>query len=68
MHHGLENPPKFRQEAALSTWLFGIAKHKCTQTLQNLARRRAILVLALLWPMPTVNLHAVLGSGDGSLH
>jgi DNA-directed RNA polymerase specialized sigma24 family protein len=63
-----ENPPKFRQEAALSTWLFGLAKHKCTQILQNLARRRAILVLALKWPMPMADVHAVLGSGEGSLH
>jgi RNA polymerase sigma-70 factor, ECF subfamily len=42
-----ENLPTFRQEAAPSTWLFGIAKHKCAQTLRNRARRRAILAQAM---------------------
>jgi RNA polymerase sigma-70 factor (ECF subfamily) len=37
-----ENLPKFRQEAAIETWLVGIAKYKCIQTLRNRARRRAI--------------------------
>jgi RNA polymerase sigma-70 factor, ECF subfamily len=39
--------PTFRQQAALSTWLFGIAKHKCAQALRNRVRRRAILETAL---------------------
>jgi RNA polymerase sigma-70 factor (ECF subfamily) len=42
-----ENLPTFRQEAAPSTWLFGIAKNKCAQTLRDRARRRAILAQAM---------------------
>ena len=38
-----ETLPKFRQQAALSTWLFGIARHKCAQALRNRTRRKAIL-------------------------
>lgn len=34
--------PKYRPDAALRTWLFGIARHKCQQTYRNRARRRAI--------------------------
>ena len=34
--------PKFRQDAALSTWLFGIAKNKCAQAFRNRSRRQAI--------------------------
>jgi RNA polymerase sigma-70 factor (ECF subfamily) len=37
-----ENLAKFRQEAALETWLTGIAKYKCIQALRNRTRRRAI--------------------------
>ena len=38
-----ESLPKFRQEASLETWLTGIAKYKCIQTLRN-RRRRQLLV------------------------
>jgi RNA polymerase sigma-70 factor (ECF subfamily) len=38
-----ETLPRFRQQAALSTWLFGIARLKCAQALRNRARRKAIL-------------------------
>jgi len=38
---------QFRQEAAISTWLFGIARHKCLQALRNRVRRRAILAAGL---------------------
>jgi RNA polymerase sigma-70 factor (ECF subfamily) len=34
--------PRFRQEAALSTWLFGIAKNKCAQAFRNRVRRQAM--------------------------
>jgi RNA polymerase sigma-70 factor (ECF subfamily) len=34
--------PKFRQDAALSTWLFGIAKNKCAQAFRNRSRRQAM--------------------------
>jgi RNA polymerase sigma-70 factor (ECF subfamily) len=34
--------PKYRPDASLRTWLFGIARHKCQQTYRNRARRQAI--------------------------
>ncbi|HEY7491165.1 MAG TPA: sigma-70 family RNA polymerase sigma factor [Candidatus Tectomicrobia bacterium] len=34
--------PKYRPEASLRTWVFGIAQHKCQQAYRNRARRRAI--------------------------
>jgi RNA polymerase sigma-70 factor (ECF subfamily) len=34
--------PKYRPEAPLRTWLFGIARHKCQQAYRNWARRRVI--------------------------
>jgi RNA polymerase sigma-70 factor (ECF subfamily) len=37
-----ETLPKFRQDAALSTWLFGIAKNKCAQAFRNRSRRQAM--------------------------
>jgi RNA polymerase sigma-70 factor (ECF subfamily) len=33
---------KFRQDAALTTWLFGIAKNKCAQAFRNRSRRQAM--------------------------
>jgi RNA polymerase sigma-70 factor, ECF subfamily len=42
-----ETLPRFRQQAALSTWLFGIAKHKCAQALRNRTRRKAILAASM---------------------
>lgn len=38
-----ETLPKFRGEAQLSTWLFGIAKHKCAQAFRNRARRAELM-------------------------
>jgi RNA polymerase sigma-70 factor, ECF subfamily len=35
--------PKYRPEAPLRTWLFGIARHKCQQTYRNRRRRQAIV-------------------------
>jgi RNA polymerase sigma-70 factor (ECF subfamily) len=37
-----ENLPKFRQDAAIETWLVGIAKYKCVQALRNRTRRQAM--------------------------
>jgi RNA polymerase sigma-70 factor (ECF subfamily) len=37
-----ETLSKFRQDAALSTWLFGIAKNKCAQAFRNRSRRQAM--------------------------
>lgn len=37
-----ENLPKFRQEAALETWLTGIAKYHCIQAIRKRKRRRLI--------------------------
>jgi RNA polymerase sigma-70 factor, ECF subfamily len=37
-----EGLPKYRPDASLRTWLFGIARHKCQQAYRNRARRRAI--------------------------
>ncbi len=37
-----ETLPKFRRDAALSTWLFGIAKNKCAQAFRNRSRRQAM--------------------------
>jgi RNA polymerase sigma-70 factor (ECF subfamily) len=37
-----KNLPKFRQEAAIETWLVGIARHKCAQAFRNRARRQAL--------------------------
>ena len=37
-----ENLPKFRQEAAVETWLVGIAKYKCIQAFRNRTRRQAM--------------------------
>jgi len=37
-----ESLPKFRQEAALETWLTGIAKYQCTQALRKRKRRQLI--------------------------
>jgi RNA polymerase sigma-70 factor (ECF subfamily) len=37
-----ENLPKFRQDAAIETWLLGIAKYKCVQALRNRTRRQAM--------------------------
>jgi RNA polymerase sigma-70 factor, ECF subfamily len=34
--------PKYRPDASLRTWLFGIAHHKCQQAYRNRARRQAI--------------------------
>jgi len=34
--------PKYRPEAPLRTWLFGIARNKCQQMYRNRARRQAI--------------------------
>ena len=34
--------PKFRQDAAITTWLFGIAKNKCAQAFRNRSRRQAM--------------------------
>jgi RNA polymerase sigma-70 factor (ECF subfamily) len=34
--------PRYRPEASLRTWVFGIAQHKCQQAYRNRARRRAI--------------------------
>jgi RNA polymerase sigma-70 factor (ECF subfamily) len=34
--------PKYRPEATLRAWLFGIARHKCQQAYRNRARRDAI--------------------------
>lgn len=34
--------PKYRPEAPLRTWLFGIARNKCQQAYRNRARREAI--------------------------
>ena len=33
---------RFRQEAAITTWLFGIAKNKCAQAFRNRSRRQAM--------------------------
>ena len=35
--------PKFRGDAAIRTWLFGIARNKCLQALRNLGRRKKLL-------------------------
>jgi len=37
-----ETLPKFRQDAAITTWLFGIAKNKCAQAFRNRSRRQAM--------------------------
>ena len=37
-----EGLPKYRPEASLQAWLFGIARNKCQQTFRNRARRQAI--------------------------
>ncbi len=37
-----ETLPQFRQDAAFSTWLFGIAKNKCAQAFRNRSRRQTI--------------------------
>jgi RNA polymerase sigma-70 factor (ECF subfamily) len=37
-----ENLLKYRPQASLRTWLFGIARHKCQQMYRNRARRREI--------------------------
>jgi len=34
--------PRYRPEASLRAWLFGIARHKCQQAYRNRGRRRAI--------------------------
>lgn len=34
--------PQFRQEAAITTWLFGIAKNTCAQAFRNRSRRQAM--------------------------
>lgn len=38
-----ESLPKFRQDAAISTWLIGIAKYKCIQAFRNRTRRQSIV-------------------------
>jgi RNA polymerase sigma-70 factor (ECF subfamily) len=35
--------PKFRQDAALGTWLVGIAKYKCIQAFRNRTRRQTLV-------------------------
>jgi RNA polymerase sigma-70 factor (ECF subfamily) len=37
-----EGLPRFRHEAEITTWLMGIAKHKCAQVLRNYGRRGEI--------------------------
>ena len=37
-----ENLPRYRPQASLRTWLFGIARHKCQQMYRNRARRQDI--------------------------
>jgi RNA polymerase sigma-70 factor, ECF subfamily len=37
-----ENLPKYRPQAPLRTWLFGIARNKCQQMYRNRARRQDI--------------------------
>jgi RNA polymerase sigma-70 factor (ECF subfamily) len=37
-----ENLPKYRPQASLRTWLFGIARNKCQQMYRNRARRQEI--------------------------
>jgi|SoiMetStandDraft_2_1073263.scaffolds.fasta_scaffold89224_1 RNA polymerase sigma factor (sigma-70 family) len=37
-----ETLSKFRQDAAITTWLFGIAKNKCAQAFRNRSRRQAM--------------------------
>jgi RNA polymerase sigma-70 factor (ECF subfamily) len=46
--------PKYRPDASLRTWLFGIARHKCQQTYRNRARRQAIAQTCL----EDIRLHA----------
>ena len=37
-----QNLRKYRPQASLKTWLFGIARHKCQQMYRNRARRQEI--------------------------